>query len=70
MKKLARRVINQSQADLRARIASLEEEVQECRELNRRVAELTDVVTEVLAGVASDDQARVRKALEAYEAGL
>ena len=35
------------------RVAELEDEVQECRQLNLRLAELTDVVQELLLPVAA-----------------
>ena len=38
---------------LRERVAVLEDEVQECRQLNLRLAELTDVVQELLLPVAA-----------------
>jgi hypothetical protein len=57
-------------AELRARIAVLEDEVQECRQLNLRLAELTDVVQELLLPVASRDEARVAAVLEKYSQGL
>ncbi|HET7385376.1 MAG TPA: DUF6752 domain-containing protein [Nocardioidaceae bacterium] len=55
---------------LRARVEVLEEEVQECRQLNLRLAELTDVVGELLLPVAQRDQARVDEALERYAKGI
>lgn len=58
---------------LRARVAVLEEEVQECRQLNLRLAELTDVVQELLLPVAQRDEARVAEVLgefERYSKGL
>jgi hypothetical protein len=57
-------------AELRARVAVLEDEVQECRQLNLRLAELTDVVQELLLPVASRDEERVAAALEKYSQGL
>jgi hypothetical protein len=57
-------------AELRARIAVLEDEVQECRQLNLRLAELTDVVQELLLPVASRDEERVAAVLEKYSQGL
>jgi hypothetical protein len=50
---------------LRARVAVLEDEVQECRQLNLRLAELTDVVGELLLPVAQRDEA-----MERYTRGL
>jgi hypothetical protein len=56
--------------ELRARVAVLEEEVQECRQLNLRLAELTDVVGELLLPVAQRDEARVAEVMERYSKGL
>ncbi len=53
--------------DLQARIADLEAEVQESRRLNVRVAELVDLVQELLVPVASQDRARIEAALAKLE---
>jgi hypothetical protein len=55
---------------LRDRVAVLEDEVQECRQLNLRLAELTDVVQELLLPVAQRDEARVAELMERYSKGL
>ena len=55
---------------VRGRLTALEAEVQENRQLHRRVAELTDVVAELLLPVADRDEERVREQLAAYRAGL
>ena len=55
---------------LRERVAVLEDEVQECRQLNLRLAELTDVVEELLLPVAQRDEQRVSDVLEKYSRGL
>ena len=52
--------------DLHRRISALEEEVQECRQLNLRLAELTDVMMEMLLPVADRDDAKVAAILERY----
>ena len=52
--------------DLRRRVRRLEAEVQECRALNVRLAELTDIVTELLLPVAARDEARLAELLEKY----
>ena len=52
--------------DLRARIAELEAEVARSRALHLRVAELTDVVTELLMPPRSTDGRVVAKALNTY----
>lgn len=44
----------------------LRESVQENRRLNRRVAELTDVVAELLVPLAEGDAGKAREMLEAY----
>lgn len=53
-----------------ARIAALEEELQECRQLNRRIAELVDVVAELLVPIADRDEERVREVLAQYRATI
>ena len=56
--------------DLRRRISVLEDEVQECRQLNLRLAELTDVVQEMLLPVAERDEARIAEVMDKYARGL
>jgi hypothetical protein len=55
---------------LRQRVVRLEAEVQECRQLNLRLAELTDVVQELLLPVAQRDEQRVSEVLEKYSQSL
>jgi hypothetical protein len=55
---------------LRERVAVLEAEVQECRQLNLRLAELTDVVQELLLPVAQRDEQRISAVLEKYSRSL
>ena len=52
--------------DLARRVAALEEAVQENRALNVRLAELTDVVTELLLPVAARDEKRLEELLGKY----
>jgi hypothetical protein len=52
--------------DLERRVAALEEAVQENRALNVRLAELTDVVTELLLPVAARDEKRLEELLGKY----
>ena len=52
--------------DLRRRVRRLEAEVQECRALNVRLAELTDIVTELLLPVAARDEEKLSLLLEKY----
>ena len=56
--------------DLRHRVNRLEQEVQECRALNLRLAELTDLVTELLLPVAQRDEAKVNELVERYQRSL
>ncbi|MGH3509366.1 MAG: DUF6752 domain-containing protein [Nocardioidaceae bacterium] len=55
---------------LRQRVAVLEDEVQECRQLNLRLAELTDVVQELLVPIAARDETKIAEAMERYSRGL
>jgi hypothetical protein len=55
---------------LQRRVAALEAEVQECRQLNKRLAEVTDVVAEVLLPAEQRDDQRLRAVLARYESGL
>lgn len=48
------------------RIAELEQELQESRRLNQRLAELTDVVTEVLVPAADREDDKIREILATY----
>jgi hypothetical protein len=76
--KLAARNLGRFRAGVRAegiealkeRVAVLEAEVQECRQLNLRLAELTDVVQELLLPVAQRDEQRVAEVMERYSKGL
>ena len=56
--------------ELTARVTSLEEEVRECRRQQLRLAELTDVVQELLLPLSQRDQAKVDELLERYTAQL
>jgi hypothetical protein len=55
---------------VRARLRALEEEVQELRQLNRRIAELTDVVAELLIPIQDRDEAKVAEVLERYRSRI
>lgn len=55
---------------LRNRVTVLEREMQETRRLNRRVAELTDIVQELLLPVATRDEQMLRERLEKYSSSL
>ena len=51
---------------LEARVDELEEELRELRSHQLRLAELTDVVAELLLPVAQRDEARIDEALRRY----
>jgi uncharacterized coiled-coil protein SlyX len=55
---------------LEKRLARLEEDVAECRALNIRLAELTDLVTELLLPVAHRDEAKLAALLERYRESI
>jgi hypothetical protein len=57
-------------AALRQRVAVLESEVQESRRLNRRLAELTDVVQELLLPDAQRNEERLSERLEKYSSSF
>lgn len=57
-------------AELEKRVEVLDKEIQECRQLNLRLAELTDVVAELLLPVAQRDEAKVAEVMERYSKGL
>ena len=76
LKQIARRARNayRSRADkmggLHARVRALEAEVQEQRQLNRRIAELTDVVAELLLPLQDQDKEAAEKVLQKYRSKL
>lgn len=53
-----------------SRLAALEEAVEENRRLNQRLADVIDVVTELLVPLADRDQSRVESALGRLEETL
>ena len=55
---------------VRARLRALEDEVQELRQLNRRLAELTDVVAELLIPIQDRDEAKVQEVLARYRSQI
>ena len=55
---------------LEARVTALEAEVQECRKLNLRLAEVVDVVQELLLPISQRDDDKVEELLERYRKSL
>lgn len=55
---------------LEQRVADLERDMQEQRELSMRVAQLTDIVQELLIPVADRDEEKLHRLLQEYSATL
>jgi hypothetical protein len=56
--------------DLARRVSALEADVLELRRHNVRLAEIADVVQELLVPLASRDQARIDEAIEKFSKSL
>ncbi len=50
------------------RVVELEQEIQECRQLNQRLNDVIDVITEVLVPLADRDDERLAAALARLDA--
>jgi hypothetical protein len=59
--------MTQPERDLSGRVEDLEREVQELRQLSRRLAEVLDVVTELLVPAMDRDDDLVRQTLARLE---
>ena len=71
--KLRRRIGGSTPATmrrLRQRVDELEAEMQEARQLNRRLAELMDVVEELLVPLTQQDQDKVAAYLDSHRSVL
>lgn len=55
---------------LQGRLTSLEAEVQECRQLNLRLAEVTDLVEQLLLPMAARDEEKIAAAVEKYSRAM
>jgi len=55
---------------LRRRVVRLEREVLESRQLNKQVAEMIDVIGEVLLPAGQRDEQRLHELLKKYDASL
>lgn len=65
--RVARSVASRDEVEaLRRRLDEVEKEIQEARRLNRRLAELTDVVQELLVPIAQRDEEKVQKYLDRH----
>jgi hypothetical protein len=59
-----------SVSELERRVADLEADVSEMRQHNLRLAEIADVVQELLIPMASRDEAKVQEAIERFNKSL
>jgi hypothetical protein len=66
VERLARAVAGDRLESLQRRLDELEAEVQECRQLNIRLAEITDLVEQLLLPMASRDEEKIAAAVEKY----
>jgi hypothetical protein len=66
VERVARAVAGQRLDELQQRMQELEAEVQECRQLNVRLAEVTDLVEQLLLPMAARDQDKIDAAVEKY----
>ena len=63
---MARAVAGDRLDELQQRLEELEAEVQECRQLNIRLAEVTDLVEQLLLPIAAQDEDKIAAAVEKY----
>ena len=70
MRRRGKQETGPSYDDLVQRLAALEEAVEENRRLNQRLADVIDVVVEVLVPAADRDDERMRAALGRLETTL
>lgn len=66
VERMARAVAGDRLDQLQQRLEDLEAEVQECRKLNVRLAEVTDLVEQLLLPMAARDEDAIAAALEKY----
>jgi hypothetical protein len=66
VERMARAVAGERLDALQRRLEALEAEVQECRQLNIRLAEVTDLVEQLLLPMAAQDQEKIAAAVEKY----
>jgi hypothetical protein len=66
VERMARAVAGERLDELQNRLQDLEAEVQECRQLNIRLAEVIDLVEQLLLPIAAQDQEKIAAAVEKY----
>ena len=71
LRRVARGAVDRSPlGELVRRVEALESEIEELRQQNLRLAEIADVVQELLVPLSSRDQAKVDAAIEKFSKGL
>ena len=70
VERVARAVAGDRLDQLQRRLEDLEAEVQECRQLNVRLAEVTDLVEQLLLPAAAQDEQQLAAAVEKYTRSL
>lgn len=70
MKNVLRQMSPKRMAELEQRVADLEADLAQVRRHNLRLAELTDVVQELLVPLALRDEAAVKAAVERFRESL
>jgi hypothetical protein len=70
VERMARAVAGDRLDALQRRLEALEAEVQECRQLNVRLAEVTDLVEQLLLPAAARDEEGLAAAVEKYTRSL
>lgn len=71
LRRVARGAVDRSPlGELVRRVEALESEIEELRQQNLRLAEIADVVQELLVPLSSRDQAKVDAAIEKFSQGL
>ena len=70
VERVARAVAGDRLDKLQQRLEQLEAEVQECRQLNVRLAEVTDLVEQLLLPAMARDDERLAAAVEKYTQSL
>ena len=66
VERMLRAVAGHRLDELQQRLEELEAEVQECRQLNIRLAEVTDLVEQLLLPMVAQDQEKIAAAVEKY----
>ena len=70
VQRVARAVAGDRLDRLQRRLETLEAEVQECRQLNLRLAEVTDLVEQLLLPMATRDEEKIAAAVEKYSRAM